>query len=135
MVAALRSFACAALLCSLPVVARAEVDPWFGRDKWLHFGASAALGAGGYAIGSAFLEERPARVAFGSGLALSAGIAKELADLAGAGHPSWRDLAWDAVGTGIGVLLAFGVDELFFTPGRMGGGKAQAHLIAVGGRF
>ena len=125
--------AAASLLC-LPAIARADDDPWFGRDKLLHFGASATLAAGGYALGAAFFDEVPPRLATGAGIALGAGIAKEVADLAGAGHASWRDLAWDVVGTGAGLLLAWGADELFFAPGRAQG-HGDAKMIALGGRF
>jgi putative lipoprotein len=52
------------------------------------------------------------RAAAGATLALGAGIAKELLDLAGTGDPSWRDLTWDVVGTATGVLVASGIDYL-----------------------
>lgn len=45
-------------------------------------------------------------------MALGAGVAKEVADLAGLGHPSWKDLAWDVVGTGTGLLVAWAIDAL-----------------------
>jgi hypothetical protein len=54
------------------------------------------------------------RALAGAGLALSAGVAKELWDLSGHGDPSWKDLAWDGMGTGVGVGLALGVDLLLF---------------------
>jgi putative lipoprotein len=116
----------------LPTAARADDDPWFARDKALHFGASATLAAGGYALGAALFDGVPPRFATGAGLALGAGVAKELADLAGAGHASWRDLAWDVVGTGAGLLLAWSADEVFFSPGSADG---EAHLIGFSGRF
>ena len=54
------------------------------------------------------------RLGVGAGFALTVGIGKELWDLAGHGDPSWKDLAWDALGTGVGVLIAWIVDRLFF---------------------
>lgn len=113
-----RSLAKAALLGALcllaaPAAAQAE-DPWFARDKALHFGASAALAAGGYAGASLIWEAPEARWIAGAGLALGAGVGKELADLAGAGHASWKDLAWDVAGTGVGLLAAWAIDRLFF---------------------
>ena len=46
----------------------------------------------------------------GGGLALSAGIAKELWDLSGHGDASWRDLTWDVVGTVTGLAVAAAID-------------------------
>ena len=116
-----------------PLAARAsDDDPWFGPDKLKHFGASAALATTGYAVGSAFFDEVPERLAAGATLALGAGVAKEIADLAGAGDPSLRDLVWDVVGTGAGLLLAWGVDAAFFAPA---GGRDDAKLVTFGARF
>jgi putative lipoprotein len=97
---------------ALASTARAtEADPWFGRDKALHFGATFTLASGGYA-GTALLTERPAvRAAAGAGLGLGAGIAKEVYDRYAGGDPSWRDLTWDAMGTATGVLVAWLVDR------------------------
>jgi putative lipoprotein len=104
-----------ALLLVLPPAARAaDPDPWFGRDKALHFGASFTLAAGGYA-GAALLTDRtPVRAATGVGLALSAGIAKEVYDRYAGGDPSWRDLTWDVMGTATGVLVAWLIDRYVF---------------------
>lgn len=101
-----------ALLTSTPSTpARAEdPDPWFGRDKALHFGASALLAGGGYAGASLATDDTRVRLAVGGGLALSAGVAKELWDLAGHGDPSWRDLTWDVVGTATGLAVAAAID-------------------------
>ncbi len=101
-------------LGSTPRTQAAEPDPWFGRDKALHFGATFALGSGGYA-GAALVTPRPvARAAAGAAVALGAGIAKELHDRYTGGDPSFRDLAWDAVGTATGVLVAWLVDRYLF---------------------
>lgn len=97
------------LLLVVPAPALAADDPWFGRDKWLHFGASTALAAGGYALGATIWDEPEPALAVGAAVALGAGIGKELLDLAGMGHPSWRDLAWDVAGTGVGLLLAWAI--------------------------
>lgn len=102
------------LLCATlaaPASARAD-DPWFGRDKALHFSASGALAGGGYALASTWSDETSGRLWTGAAIALSAGAAKELYDLTGRGHPSWRDMAWNAVGTGTGLLVAWGIDTL-----------------------
>jgi putative lipoprotein len=88
----------------------ADPDPWFGRDKALHFGASALLAAGGYGATALSTDDRRVRLAVGGGFALSLGIAKELWDLSGHGDASWRDLTWDAVGTATGLAVAAAVD-------------------------
>lgn len=112
-------------------------DAWFGRDKALHFGASAALATGGYALTSVFSESRTARLIGGAGLALTAGAGKELYDLLGPGDPSWRDLVWDVIGTSAGLLLAYTVDRFVVSPWlqvREASSGAQP-LIGLSARF
>jgi len=102
-----------------PMAARADdPDPWLGHDKMLHFGVSTGLAAGGYALGALVWDGTGERLAAGAGFSLAIGAAKELVDMAGYGDPSWRDFAWDVVGTGAGLLLAWSVDELIFRPHR-----------------
>ena len=101
------------LLLSGPARAT-EADPWFGRDKALHFGASAVIAAGGYALAATATETRPPRLLIGGGLALAAGLGKELLDAAGSGDASFRDLTWDVVGTVTGLGVAWLVDRLLF---------------------
>src|SRR5437667_5464812 len=89
-----------------PPVARADsanADPWFGRDKLLHFAASGSLAVVGYASASMLTENRPARIGAGAALAVGAGVAKELWDLDGHGDASWRDLSWDLIGATTGL--------------------------------
>jgi putative lipoprotein len=96
-----------------PRVARADsakADPWFGRDKLIHFAASGSLAVVGYASASMLTENRPVRIGAGATLALGAGVAKELWDLDGHGDASWRDLGWDAIGAATGLLVSIGVD-------------------------
>lgn len=109
------------LLCLVPLPAKAENDPWFGRDKALHFGVSAALAGGGYAAGATIWEEPAPALLLGAGLALAAGAGKELWDLAGHGHPSWRDMAWNVAGTGAGLLLGWTLHSLL----RQGEGEGE----------
>lgn len=91
--------------------ARADSDdPWWGPDKALHFGVSAGLAGGAYGLASPLVGGYGERLAIGSGVALTAGITKELIDLSGAGDPSWRDLTWDLIGTVVGVSIAFSID-------------------------
>jgi|SRR5450631_56459 len=96
-----------------PRVVRAEsanADPWFGRDKLLHFAASGSLAVIGYANASMLTENRPVRIGAGAALAVGAGVAKELWDLDGHGDASWRDLSWDLIGAATGLLVSVGVD-------------------------
>jgi putative lipoprotein len=100
---------------ALAVVAAPRIacaDDWLGPDKALHFSVSAGLAVGGYATGSIWLERRWVRATAGASFAFSAGVAKEAWDATGRGDPSAKDLAWDAIGTAVGVGLALLVDEL-----------------------
>jgi len=112
----LRRWLAALLFLLAPASAAAEGDPWWGKDKALHFGASAVLASGGYAVGALLWEEPGAALASGAALGLGAGVAKELLDLAGMGHPSWKDLAWDVAGTGAGLLVAWTIHQLVAPP-------------------
>lgn len=89
-----------------------DPDPWFGRDKFLHFGVSAAIAAGGYGLGKATIGGYAGPAILGSSLSLAAGATKELIDLAGYGDPSWRDLTWDVIGTAVGTGLCLGIDAI-----------------------
>jgi putative lipoprotein len=100
-----------ALVWLAPHEARAaDPDPFWGPDKALHFGVSAAISAGGYAAGTGLWDERWKAIAFGGGIALGAGALKEGLDAAGLGDPSWKDFAWDAIGTACGIAVALAVD-------------------------
>ncbi len=101
-----------ALLLGCGSASASDSDPWFGPDKALHFGFSAALAAGGYAASSAWLDTRTARALAGGGFSFTLGAGKELYDLSGRGDPSFRDLTWDLVGAAVGVALAASLDAL-----------------------
>ncbi len=88
----------------------ADEDPWFGRDKALHFSVSVGLGASGYAGSALLFDGYGARTLAGAAFSLSIGVAKEVYDATGAGDPSWKDLTWDAIGTAVGVGVALLVD-------------------------
>jgi putative lipoprotein len=95
-----------------PQPARAdEADPWFGRDKALHFSASAVIASGGYGLSRLAFDDRRSCLLIGGGLAAAAGIGKELYDLSGHGDASFRDLTWDAIGTATGLFVAWLVDR------------------------
>jgi putative lipoprotein len=89
-----------------------DPDPWFGKDKLLHFGATAAISAVGYGIGKETIGGYAGPAILGSSLALAAGVTKEVLDLAGYGDPSWRDLAWDVIGTAVGTGVCLSIDAL-----------------------
>lgn len=93
-----------------PAVRADDSDPWFGRDKMLHFGASAVIAAGGYTAGAVAFDARYEALLLGSGLALAAGTGKELWDMSGHGDPSWRDFTWDLVGIVAGLGVTWGID-------------------------
>lgn len=98
--------------------ARAQVDPdpWLGPDKALHCSVSAGLAGLGYTGAALFTQDRRLRLAIGAGVALTAGAAKELADLAGFGQPSWKDFTWDVIGTAAGLLVSWLFDRFVLTP-------------------
>ncbi len=107
-----------ALALALTLVAGTEparaqdADPWFGRDKALHFTATASIALGGYGGTALATDDRRVRVGVGSAVALAAGAGKEVWDAAGHGDPSARDLVWDVAGTATGVLVAWTIDWL-----------------------
>jgi putative lipoprotein len=112
-----------ALLCTLAAPAvHAEpprpVDPFFGRDKALHFSACAVFAGAGYgaaALGG--MHDRADRAVMGASVAIGVGLTKEVLDAAGLGTPSWKDFAWDVLGTLAGLGVSLTVDYAF-TPRR-----------------
>lgn len=103
-----------AILALVPGRARADQDDFWGRDKALHFSFSVVLSAGTYTASSFFFDARYPRLLLGAGVSLGLGAGKELADLAGLGTPSWKDFAWDVIGTATGLLVAYGLDLAIF---------------------
>ncbi|MEM9996805.1 MAG: hypothetical protein AAF809_03805 [Bacteroidota bacterium] len=85
-----------------------SVDPWLGRDKALHVGASLLLTLSGQyvLVNKLDASEGDAWPLSASG-ALAVGLLKEVADSRRARNPlfSWRDLAADAVGVGLGLAV------------------------------
>lgn len=106
----------AALLALSAAAARADDDPWLGPDKALHGTGAGGLALAGYAVALPFTFDVAPRVAVGIGLAATLSVAKELADLAGLGQASWKDLAWDAIGCALGVITAVLIDRLLIVP-------------------
>jgi putative lipoprotein len=94
-----------------PLWARAADDPWLGRDKALHFATSAGLAGGGYAAAATFSPRESTRLGTGALVALTAGVGKEIVDHYTAGHPSWRDMGWNLLGTATGLGTAWLIDR------------------------
>jgi uncharacterized protein YfiM (DUF2279 family) len=82
-----------------------STDPWFGGDKLQHFFSSAFVQSMSYGA------LRTAGVGHGAALAgatvttATVGVAKEMHDLHVKNEFSYRDLTWDAAGTGAATIL------------------------------
>jgi putative lipoprotein len=115
-----------AAVCA-PAVARAappDPDPWFAPDKALHFAACGAVAGGAYGLSALHVRPIPARIAIGGAAGLTVGALKEVLDLQGLGHPSWKDVAWDVLGTAVGVGIAVTIDVATRGPSARGGRAA-----------
>lgn len=112
----MRALALTLFFASSVGYAQTDPDPWLGSDKALHFGVSAGLAGLGYAGTAFFTDDVKLRLIIGGAFSLSLGAAKELADLAGWGHPSWRDFTWDVIGTATGLVVAWLIDTFVITP-------------------
>ena len=98
---------CALLALAGCATAPAARDPWFGQDKFKHFGISAGIAGAAAAIGANNgLEDGEAFVP-ALGLTLALGAGKEAYD-AGVKKTfwSWRDLTWGLLGGLAGCGLA-----------------------------
>jgi putative lipoprotein len=87
-----------------------DPDPWWGTDKALHFGLSAAITGGGYGVAAPFTDDIAGRAAIAASVGIGVGLAKEVADALGLGTPSWRDFVWDVIGTGVGLSVSVSID-------------------------
>lgn len=104
--------ACLLVALTLSRPAHADPDPWIAKDKALHFGVSAGIAAGSYAVSASFFEARGHALLTAGGVTLAIGACKELADLAGYGDPSWKDFVADIAGTAVGLAIAWSIDLL-----------------------
>lgn len=85
---------------------RVVEDPWFGQDKAKHFLASMLLtGSATYlAHAKADIPQSQSQI-IGIGFAVSLGFIKECHDqMRPFGRFSWKDLAFDMLGIGVGIL-------------------------------
>lgn len=96
------------LVCALLAVG-ADASPAraLRLDEKLHLSISTGLGLGGYGAMTAVDEREGVRIAGAIAFSMGLGLAKEIWDLATDGHFSGRDLAWDALGTAIGVFVGW----------------------------
>ncbi|MEZ4295877.1 MAG: hypothetical protein R3B70_12955 [Polyangiaceae bacterium] len=115
--AAARAILAAGLAGSLalaPAPARAQSapdpDPWWGTDKALHLGVSAAITGGSYGIATQLTDDVAGRAAIAASVGIGVGFAKEVADALGLGTPSWKDFVWDVIGTSVAVSLSVSID-------------------------
>ena len=87
----------------------AEQDPWFGADKFQHFGISAALAGAATVVGENHGLEHGQAFAPAIGLTLAVGMGKETYDAqVKKTFWSWRDLTWDL----LGGLAGYGLGRL-----------------------
>lgn len=113
---------------ALPRPVQAQ-DEWFAPDKLMHFLGGFFVTSIGYVVGStAFdLDHDQARAA-GVGAAVAASIGKEVWDgWTGRGDPSMKDLFWDGIGIGLGVVFVNRLEE-------GSGSPIQEGAVALGGR-
>jgi putative lipoprotein len=109
----------------------ADPDPWFAPDKALHFGVSAGLAGGGYALSALVLERPWQRAVAGAGFSLTLGAAKELYDLSGHGDASWKDFTWDVAGTAVGIGIALLVDAAITSSSGSSGSSVRGSQLAI----
>jgi len=83
-------------------------DKWLAKDKLEHLGVSAFLSGVSYSVFHEFYRnDRGSSVGFSVSLSLGAGLGKEFLDLkTPPGRFSFKDLAADLVGIGLGLLIA-----------------------------
>ena len=123
-----RAYSGAALATARPARA-ADEDPWWGRDKALHFGVSAGsrrVGLRAFEPGVRLAARTRSRREPHFPLTLGAG--KELYNLSGGGDASWKDFTWDVAGTSVGVGLALLVD-LIVTPKSTGSSSRTTGIV------
>jgi len=92
-------------------------DSWFGPDKILHFFGGFMATSVGYVVAyNAWDYDHEKALRFGVGVGVAASVGKELYDvLSGRGHASGKDLVWDGLGIGVGVIF---IDALADPPVR-----------------
>lgn len=98
------------LLGTLPSRALCQ-DRWFAPDKAAHFVLSFFLTTATYTVARDHME-RDRAIQTAVGVTAGLGIAKEIHDAMSAGGTfSAKDLVWDGLGIGLGVLIVAQDDE------------------------
>lgn len=100
----------AVLLAALETNARADDDPWFAHDKFLHASVSGTLANLSYAGATQLFDARGTALLAAAGFTIFVGAAKETLDYTGLGDPSWKDFTWDVIGTATGLAVAYTMD-------------------------
>ena len=88
-----------------PAMQPSARDPWFGRDKFLHFAASAAIQTATHSVLRANGADYARASRAAAMVTLTAGVSKEIWDHRRGGDASWRDLTWDAIGGATGAVV------------------------------
>ena len=99
----------ALIILLLAPLRTAQAEDFLGEDKYFHAVGSMALAQTGFGV-TLFLQERDSTGipwAVGAASALVPGLIKEGIDAATRNnHFSWQDLAWDGIGTVVGLTIA-----------------------------
>lgn len=88
-----------------PVTGQPATDPWFGADKFRHFGMSYAATSFAFAAARAGGADTGPALQLAIPVSAAAGIAKEIHDRRGGGVFSLRDLVANAVGMSAAYFL------------------------------
>jgi len=104
----LAAFTVAAALLAAPL-RPASAEDFLSEDKYFHALGSMALSQTGFGLTLYFQEGKDTGIpwAVGAATALVPGLIKEGVDaVLPGGHFSWQDLAWDGIGTVVGLTIA-----------------------------
>jgi putative lipoprotein len=88
-----------------PTPVPSDRDPWFGRDKLLHFTASALIQSASHAVLRANGRDYGAASREAAVVTVAAGVGKELWDRHRKRDFSLRDLTWDGIGGATGAVV------------------------------
>ena len=93
-------------LVIMPEMKRQMTDPWFARDKILHFSAGFAIPGLTYHFYVCRLERDEDRgKVYAVSLTALLALGKELYDKKTKNRFSWKDLAWSGMGLAVGYLI------------------------------
>jgi uncharacterized protein YfiM (DUF2279 family) len=112
----------------------AAQDRWFSADKLLHFVGALAATTLSYSLAyDGFGWDRDESRNFAVAAATTLSVGKEVYDMLTDGQPSVRDLLWDGMGIGAGVLLINQRDGSLFAGS--GGGVPLNPGLSTEGAF